>query len=91
MSSIEIEHPHTQSPEQARQSVDEVAHKLRERFEVECDWDGDTLRFSRSGIDGSIELLPQMLRVNAKLGFMLSMMKAPIEHEIRRVLGERFI
>ncbi|MFT3762080.1 MAG: polyhydroxyalkanoic acid system family protein [Pseudoxanthomonas sp.] len=90
MSSIDIRHPHNQSPEQARAAVEEVARKLADRFDFKYAWSGDTLGFNRSGVDGRIELEPQQLRVTAKLGFMLSMLQAPIEAEIRRVLEEKF-
>ena len=44
----------------------------------------------RSGIDGRVSLQPGALNVSAKLGFLLGAMKGSIEHEIRRVLEERF-
>ena len=53
-------------------------------------WDGDTLNFSRSGVEGKIALLANNLQVTATLGFLLSAMKGPIEAEIRRVLSEKF-
>lgn len=90
MSSIDILHPHTKTLEQAREAVEEVARKLAERFDFAYRWDGDTLNFSRSGVDGKIRLAPEQLHVNAKLGFMLSMLQGPIEAEIRRVLEEKF-
>lgn len=75
---------------QARQAVEEVASKLRERFDVDCRWNGDVLEFKRAGVDGRIELRDAALRVQAKLGFLAAMFKEPIEAEICRVLGERF-
>ncbi|KRG71088.1 polyhydroxyalkanoic acid system family protein [Pseudoxanthomonas dokdonensis] len=91
MASIDIQHPHSKSPQQAREAVDEVARKLSERFDVSCQWDGDVLNFKRSGVDGCIELQPNQLHVTANLGFLLSAMKSPIESEIRRVLDEKFV
>jgi len=90
MPHIDIRHSHSLPPSQARQAVEEVAAKLADRFGVECGWDGDTLNFSRSGVDGHIALEPQQLHVTAQLGFLLGAMKGPIEAEIRRVLEERF-
>jgi putative polyhydroxyalkanoate system protein len=90
MPDIDIFHPHTKTPAQAREAVEDVARKLAERFDFKYRWDGDALNFSRSGVDGSIALLPSQLHVNAKLGFMLSMLQGPIEAEIRRVLAEKF-
>jgi len=70
--------------------VEEVATKLSERFDFEHHWEGDTVHFTRSGVDGFIALAPKELHVTAKLGFLLSALRGPIEHEIRRVLDERF-
>lgn len=74
----------------ARKAVEDVARKLAERFDVEYGWDGDTLNFARSGVDGKIALAPEQLHVTAQLGFLLSALKGPIEAEIRRVLDEKF-
>jgi putative polyhydroxyalkanoate system protein len=52
--------------------------------------EGDTLHFTRSGVDGHIALQPDSLHVTAQLGFLLSAMKGSIEQEIRRVLDEKF-
>ncbi|MET1024950.1 MAG: polyhydroxyalkanoic acid system family protein [Pseudoxanthomonas sp.] len=90
MSRIEIQHPHTQSPEQTRQALEEVAGKLSSRFGVDHHWEGDTLAFNGAGVDGRIAMQPDALHVTAELGFLMSAMKGPIESEIRRVLSERF-
>lgn len=90
MAGIDIQHPHSLPPEQARTAVESVAKTLAERFDMQYGWSGDTLNFSRSGVDGAIDLLPGALHVTAKLGFLLSAMKGPIESEIRRVLAEKF-
>lgn len=90
MANIDIQHDHTMTPAHARQAVQDVADKLTERFGVESSWEGDILRFRRSGVDGRIALMPQQLHVTAQLGLLLGAMKGPIEAEIRRVLDERF-
>ncbi|HTL14522.1 MAG TPA: polyhydroxyalkanoic acid system family protein [Thermomonas sp.] len=90
MSRIDIRHPHSLPKAQARKAIEEVAKKLAERFDVTWAWEGDTLNFSRSGVDGHIALLPGDLHVQARLGFLTAMFKEPIEAEIRRVLQERF-
>lgn len=90
MPGIDIRHEHSMPLAKARKAVEDVAKKLAERFDVEYDWDGDTLNFARSGVDGKIALQPKQLHVTAQLGFLLSALKGPIESEIRRVLDERF-
>lgn len=88
MSGIDIRHPHTLPVAEAREAVQRVAGKLEERFGVECAWRGDVLDFSRSGVDGSIAVLPGEVHVSARLGFLLAAMQGAIEAEIRRVLGK---
>jgi putative polyhydroxyalkanoate system protein len=88
--SIDIRHSHSLPRAKARKAVEEVAEKLSERFDFEYAWDGDDLHFKRSGVDGKIALAPKSLHVTAKLGFLVSAFKGPIENEIRRVLDERF-
>lgn len=73
----------------AREAIEQAAQRLSEKFGIDYAWNGDTVDFRRSGLDGRIELVPDELRVTAKLGFLLSAMKGPIETEIRRVLAER--
>ena len=90
MSHIDILHPHSLPAQKARKAVEEVAVKLGEKFGLSYRWEGDTLHFMRSGVDGHIALEPDLLHVTAKLGFLLSAMKGSIEHEIRRYLDERF-
>lgn len=90
MSRIDIRHLHSLPMPKARKAIEEVAKKLAERFEMDWDWDGDVLNFSRSGVDGHIALGADDLHVSAKLGFLTAMFKDPIEAEIRRVLKERF-
>lgn len=90
MANIDIRHPHTLGPAQARKAVQEVAEKLAERFGMDYGWDGDSMSFSRGGVDGHINLEPNQLHVTAQLGFLLGAMKGTIEQEIRRVLSERF-
>lgn len=90
MSRIDIRHPHSLSKAKARKAIEDVARKLAEKFDMDYGWEGDTLNFSRSGVDGYIALGPDDLHVHAKLGFLTAMFKEPIEGEIKRVLKEKF-
>ena len=61
-----------------------------DKREVELVWNGDVLSFSRSGVEGSIALAKGLVKVHVKLGFLLGMMRGPIEQEIERVLDQEF-
>lgn len=90
MSAIDIRHPHSLPPVQARKAVEQVARKLGDKFGLQHQWQGDILHFEGSGVNGHIALTPKQLHVTATLGFLLSALKGPIESEIRRILDERF-
>lgn len=90
MPSIDIRHDHSLPAAKARKAVEEVVVKLGKKFGLDYRWEGDTLHFVRSGVDGRIQLLPRQLHVTAQLGFLLAAMKGPIETEIKRYLDERF-
>lgn len=91
MGDIDIRHPHSLPMQRARESVEQAARRLSEKFGVEYAWSGeDAVDFRRAGLDGRIALSPGELHVTARLGFLLSAMRGPIESEIRRALEERF-
>ncbi len=89
MADIDIRHPHSLPLPKAREAIEQAAQRLSQKFGIDYAWNGDTVDFQRSGLDGRIQLAPDELHVTAKLGFLLSAMKGPIETEIRRVLAER--
>lgn len=90
MPSIDIRHPHRHSLQDARSAVEHVAERIQERFSIDCAWNGDALEFNRAGVEGEIRLLPCEVHVVMQLGFMLSMLRGPIESEIRRYLEREF-
>ncbi len=90
MPSIDIRRPHQLSLTEARAVVDKVASRMQEKFGMTGQWQGDTLDFSRPGVNGSIAVETDAIQVRAKLGMMLAPLKSMIEQEIRRKLDEYF-
>jgi len=90
MPSISLKQPHQMTAPAARAVVDQVAARMREKFGMACDWHGDVLRFTRSGVKGAIAVGASDIQVDAELGMMLAPLKGMIEQEIRRKLDEHF-
>jgi putative polyhydroxyalkanoate system protein len=90
MPSIDIRRPHSLSPAEARAVVEQVAARMHEKFGMEGQWQGDTLKFTRPGVNGSIAIGAAEIHVSAELGMLLSPLKGMIEQEIRRKLDEHF-
>ena len=90
MPSIDIRRPHQLPIPEARAVVDKVAARMQEKFGMTGQWQGDTLKFSRSGVTGSIAVGSDVIEVKAELGMMLTPLKGMVEQEIRRKLDEHF-
>ena len=90
MSNIDIHAHHVLSLEDAQTAADQLAQDLSEKFSIEYGWDGDEIHFERPGVHGQISVNGEEIRVQAYLGFLLAMLKIPIEQEIVRYLREHF-
>jgi len=90
MSQIDIRRAHALPLKDAREKVERIAAAIASRFDLECGWDGNILRFHRSGVEGEIAVAAKAIRVNARLGFLLFAIRPAIEREIHRVMDEEF-
>jgi putative polyhydroxyalkanoate system protein len=90
MATIDIRHRHRQSLKAAKAVVEETAVDLGRKFGLATEWDGDTLHFRRSGVNGQIHVTKAEVRVRAELGFLLSALKPMIESEIENHLVRHF-
>ncbi|MHA4869962.1 polyhydroxyalkanoic acid system family protein [Duganella sp. PWIR1] len=91
MADINIVQAHSLAPEQARAAAQQVADKLAEQFELACRWDGDVLRFERSGVNGALTLLPNQAQLKIALGFPISMMAAMVEAKVSEKMRKVFV
>ncbi len=90
MSSIDIRRKHGHSVKRAKAAVNETAEAFAKKFDIESAWSGNTLKFSRPGVEGRIRITDDEIHVTAELGFLLGMLKPAIEREIERHLDDHF-
>lgn len=90
MSNIDIHAYHTMDREHAQEAADRLSRDLAEKFGIEYGWDGDVIHFERPGVHGQIIVTGEEIHVQAQLGFMLALLKSPIEQEVSRYLKEEF-
>ena len=90
MPSIDIRRRHGHSIKRAKAAVDETAAAIASKFDIESAWSGNTLKFSRPGVEGKIRVTDDEIHVTAELGFLLGMLKPAIEREIERHLDDHF-
>lgn len=89
MARIDIRRTHSRSVPDARAAIDRLAEAISDEFQLQCKWTGDTLQFTRSGVDGCIALADGEVRVTAELGFLMGAFKPLVEREIERHLDEQ--
>jgi putative polyhydroxyalkanoate system protein len=91
MADIQIVQEHTLSLDAARAAAQQVADKVAAEFGMECRWDGDVLRFERSGVEGALTLEEQRAALRIKLGFLMSAfgpaIEAKVADKMRRVFA----
>lgn len=90
MATIEIDHPHSMTPQQLRDAVEEIAQELQETLDFDYQWseDEDEVTFERRGASGRLRLGDDDLRIELSLGAMLRPLKKQIEQRIRAHLEE---
>lgn len=90
MSEITICRRHRLPLERARELAERVAAALGERFELRYEWDEDALHFRRDGVRGTLTVARREIRIDAQLGFLLSLAQPQIEREILAQLDRMF-
>jgi putative polyhydroxyalkanoate system protein len=91
MADISIVQAHRLSTEKAREAAAKVADKLARDYDLACNWDGNVLRFERSGVQGALTLHEQKAEMNIQLGFLMgafsSAIEAKVAESMRKVFG----
>lgn len=90
MSDIRIRRVHRMPHARARKEAERIADDLREKFELDYEWDGDTIRFRRQGVTGHLAVASDHVHLEAKLGFLLAFLKPTIEGHINENLDRVF-
>ncbi|WP_166263451.1 polyhydroxyalkanoic acid system family protein [Marinobacter caseinilyticus] len=86
MSAIDVRRTHSLDHEHAREAAESLAQDLSREFDVNYQWEGDVMRFKRSGVKGHLTVSPGDIRVYLELGMLLRPFKSRIEKEIHSQL-----
>jgi putative polyhydroxyalkanoate system protein len=88
MSDIKYVREHSLPLKQAKQIAQKTADDLADEYDLVSEWEGDTLHFHRSGVEGHMHVTPSEIALDVKLGFLLRPFKAKFEQHIERHLDE---
>ncbi|RJG27042.1 polyhydroxyalkanoic acid system family protein [Massilia cavernae] len=90
MADISIVQDHSLTPEKARDAAQQVADKISREFDLACKWEGDVLRFERSGVNGSLTLRGQQARMQITLGFLMGAFAPTIRAKVAEKMQKVF-
>ncbi len=85
---IRIERDHALGLDEARNRAEQLAAKLAQKFDVRYRWEGNTLQFKRSGVDGKIDVAEYRIALFMSLGLMLAPLAGTIRGEIEKTLDQ---
>lgn len=91
MSEISIVQEHKLTPEQARAAAQQVAQRIAAEYDLACKWDGDVLRFERSGVEGALHLEGQRAALRIRLGLFMGMFAPAIEAKVTEKMRKVFV
>ena len=90
MADIHIERAHALGLPAARKVAFQWAGQVEAQFGMDCTYEegktSDEVRFTRSGVDGTLKVSKDRFELKAQLGFLLGTFKGRIESEITKNL-----
>ncbi len=90
MADIDIRRQHSVQHDEAKQAAESIAQRLKKEFDLQYAWKGDCIVFQRSGVKGQLQVAPDFVRVQAKLGMALKLFRGKFETEINRCMDDLF-
>jgi putative polyhydroxyalkanoate system protein len=84
MADITISRTHKLGLTKAKAVANKVAKQLAEKYELESEWDGADLKFSRAGVNGVLRVTKDTIDCEVTLGFLFKAFKGPIQAEMEK-------
>jgi putative polyhydroxyalkanoate system protein len=82
MSDINFVRTHSLPIAKAKARVQKAADGLAVEYDLSNEWDGNTLRFHRAGLDGQIYVTESDIQLDVTLGFLLKLFEEKLSNQI---------
>lgn len=90
MSTIHLQRKHKVGLKKAKAAAQKIADEMNDVFDMASEWDGNTLHFSRTGVQGTLTVSRDAVKLQAKLGLLLAALKPRIEAQIEKNFDKYF-
>lgn len=82
MSELVFKRKHKLGLKKAKAAAQQVADEMHREFDVQTSWEGHTLHFKRTGVEGRLVVTRDCVELEARLGFLLKAFRPRIEASI---------
>lgn len=82
MADISIKQTHKLTHKKAKAAAQKVAEQMAEEYDMTSEWNGDVLKFKRSGVSGSLTVSDKDATLEISLGFLLKAFAPTIEEKV---------
>lgn len=90
MANLVFERTHALDIADARQAARRVADEMTRKYDMRCAWEGDVLRFERSGVRGTMTVQSDCIQLDARLGALLSAFRPRIQAQLEQNFAQYF-
>jgi putative polyhydroxyalkanoate system protein len=88
MPRINVCKKHNKDSKQTRELAEQLAEKLQANYQLNCQWQGESLAFNRPGLSGDLHLDPGEIRISMKIGILMTPFSKTIEAELNNALDK---
>ncbi len=74
----------------ARVAAEHIARDLEQEYNLDWEWEGNTLNFERPGVTGRITVSRREVEIVISLGFLLMGLRRDIDREIHEYCDQEF-
>ena len=85
---MRIRRDHDFGLDEAKRRVDGVAADISQKFSLRSNWQGNTLMFRGTGVNGQVDVAADSVEFHVKLGLALMLMEQPLRNAIETALDK---
>ena len=90
MADIRITQAHKLPHKKAKAAAQKVADQIAEEYDMSAEWDGDVLKFKRSGVSGKLIVSDKEAHIEISLGFLFKAFASTIEEKVAAKMKKVF-
>lgn len=90
MADIRITQAHKLTHKKAKAAAQKVADQMAKEYDMAAEWDGEVLRFKRSGVSGKLTLSEKAAHLEIALGFLFKAFAPTIEEKVTAKMKKIF-